>query len=87
MERGIEKYISEEIFNINIVDYLEEDNNNDINNSYHKFFSDYNHDGNYNKDLCILSNINNNHYNLLYDKEYKCFKNSNNKLIFLNNSI
>ena len=82
----LEKYISEEIFNINIVDYLEEDNINDMNNFYHKFFSDCNHDGNYNKDLCILSNIRNIHYNLLYDKAYNCFKNSNNQLIFLNNS-
>lgn len=58
---------------------------NDNNNIYHEFIYDCNHDNNYRKDLCILTNLNNNHYNLLFDKKYNCFKNNENKLIFLNN--
>ena len=54
----------------------------DKNDIYHQFFSDCNHDQIYRKNLCILTNINNNHYNLLFDKKYNCFKNTENRLIF-----
>lgn len=80
----IEKYAAEEIFNINIGDYIEEVNNH--NQVFHKFFSDSNHDNNYNKDLCLLTNISNSHYNLLFDKNYNCFKNEKSLLIFLYNN-
>ena len=80
----LEKYAAEELFNINIADFIETKSN--INNlTIHKFFADCNHDQNYDKDLCLLTSINNSHYNLLYDKKYNCFKNENMKLIFLNN--
>ena len=36
----------------------------------------------YNKDLYIFTQINGNHFHLLYDKNYNCFKDDNNKLIF-----
>ena len=70
----IEKYAVEEIYNINLADYIQINNSNNI---YHEFFYDCNHDNNYAKDLCILTNINNNHYNLIFDKKYNCFKNNN----------
>lgn len=79
----LEKYEVEELYNINIADYLEKVDNNDI--TCHKFLYDYNHDRNYLKDLCILTSINNNHYNLIYDKIYNVFKNNKLQLIFLNN--
>ena len=41
-----------------------------------------NQDNIYEKDLYILTLINQNHYNLIYDKIYKYYKNKNNKLIF-----
>ena len=79
----LEKYSEQELYNINIADYIVviDDTNNNI---YHKFFTDCNHDNNYEKNLCILTSIANSHYNLLYDKKYNCFKNKNNYLIFLN---
>jgi len=56
----IEKYAVEEIYNINLADYIQINNNSNI---YHEFLYDCNHDNNYRKHLCILTNINNNHYN------------------------
>ena len=49
----------EEIYNINIVDYIEQIDNDNI---YYKFSTDNNYDEIYLKDLCILANINNSHY-------------------------
>ena len=80
----LEKYGVEEIYNINITDYIQNYGNNEI---YYQFFSDCNHDQNYRKHLCILTNINNNQYNLLFDKKYNCFKNNENRLNFLYNSL
>ena len=78
----IEKYAVEEIYNINLADYIQINNNSNI---YHEFLYDCNHDNNYRKHLCILTNINNNHYNLIFDEKYNCFKNKENKLIYLYN--
>ena len=78
----IEKYAVEEIYNINLADYIQINNNSNI---YHEFLYDCNHDNNYRKHLFILTNINNNHYNLIFDEKYKCFKNKENKLIYLYN--
>lgn len=75
MEWGIRKIC-------NIVDNIENIDNN--NNIIYKFFSDNNNEGLYNKDLCILTNSNNSHYDLLFDKIYKCFKRYKLDLIILN---
>ena len=46
----LEKYVAEELYNINIADYIEvEDGTN--NNNFHRFFIDCNHDNNYLKNL------------------------------------
>ena len=77
------KSIAMEIYNVNIVDYKEKIDN--VNNKvYHEFVFDYNSGQDYNKDLCIFTQINGNHFNILFDKNYKCFKDKNNKLLLLN---
>ena len=53
----LEKYAIEDIFKINIVDYIGIKENNNI--FTHQFFYDYNHDKMLDKHLCILSQMNN----------------------------
>ena len=83
MERGIRKYSPQNIYNINITDYKEITEQN-TNIKYNQFIYDLNQDNDYNKDLCILSQVNNNHFNLLFHVSYKRLKNSGGKLLFLN---
>ena len=80
----LEKYAAQELYNINIADYIEIKNSLTL-QKFHKFIYNLNQDNIYEKDLCILTLINQNHYNLIYDKIYKCYKNKNNKLIFFGN--
>ena len=83
----LEKYAAQTVYNINIVDYQQIE---EFPGSFsHKYIYILNQDGNYNKDLCILSFISNNHYNLLFDKNYNCYLNENKFLIFspINNNI
>ena len=86
MDGNLEKLVVEEIYNINIADSIQT-NYSDIKTIYLKFFYDYNNDNNYLKDLCILTQINNNHYNLLFDKNHKCYMNNKKELLFNINSI
>ena len=79
----LEKYAAQELYKINIADYKEILYENNKNNPQIQFIFNLNQDKNYNKDLCLLLFVNNCHYNLIFDKEYKPFKNKNNKLIFL----
>ena len=71
----LEIYADEEIYNINIVDYIQFIEKKII-KIIHNYFFNYNHDNKNDKDLCILTNINYNHYNLLFDKKIKVFKNN-----------
>ena len=71
----LEKFACQSLYNINIRDYKE------IKNQYfipisHQFIYNLNQDNNYNKDLYILTQVNNNHYNLLFDKIYNAYVNS-----------
>ena len=50
----LEKYVAEELYNINIADYIEvEDGTN--NNNFHRFFIDCNHDNNYSKKFMLIN--------------------------------
>ena len=65
----LEKYIAEILFKINIVDYKE--NINDLGNISYNFIDNHTYDNNYNKDLCIFLQIDNNHFNLLLQNQMK----------------
>ena len=82
----LEKYAAQIVYGINIADYIAVKNSTG-NIIYHNFVYFLNQDNNINKHLCLISNIDRCHFNLLYDKTYKVFKNNENKLIFLNNRI
>lgn len=72
----LEKYAAQAIYKINIADYQAIKNKKgDI--MYHRFIYSLNQDNNYEKDLCIITNINGNHFNILFDKKYNCFLNIN----------
>lgn len=76
----LEKYACQSLYNINICDYKEIKNQYFI-PIYHQFIYNLNQDNNYNKDLCILTQVNNNHYNLLFDKNYNAYVNNKFELI------
>ena len=80
-EGELENYEAEDIYNINIADFKLIPNKYYI-PQYHHFIYNLNQDNMYNKDLFIFTQINGNHFNLLYDKNYNCFKDDNSKLIF-----
>ena len=74
-------YAGKDIYSINIADFKLISNKYYI-PQYHQFIYNLNQDNIYNKDLYIFTQINRNHFNLLYDKNYNCFKDDNSKLIF-----
>ena len=63
----LEKYACLDIYNIIIADYKQITDKNLI-PQYHQFIYNLNQGNDYNKVLCLLTNINNNHFNLLFDK-------------------
>ena len=61
----LEKYAIQEIYNINIADYkIITNNKGEL--LFYQFIYNLNQDYNYNKYLCLITIINNNHYNLLF---------------------
>lgn len=78
----LEKYASKEIYDINIADY-KEIKNNLLNPIYHQYIHNLNQNNNYNKDLCLITQVNNDHFNLIFDSSYNAYKDENNRL-FLN---
>lgn len=66
----MEDSISYNIYRFNLVIYKEERNINE--KLFNLSFLHYiNNDNNENKDICILTSINNNHYNLAFFKKHK----------------
>ncbi len=61
----LEKYAEQNIYKINIIDYRIINSGNST--TFHDYVWNLNKDNNYNKDLCILTYVHNNHYNLLFD--------------------
>ena len=62
------------------MDYIEQLEHNNI---FHHFVYNLNQDCNYDKDLCIITQVSHNHFNLLFHKSYHAYKNLNKRLIFL----
>ena len=48
---------------------------------YHQYVYNLNQDNDYNKDLCIITQVNNNHFNLLFDASYNAYKDEYNRLV------
>ena len=74
------KYASQEIYDINIADY-KEIKNNLLKPIYHQYVYNLNQDNDYNKDLCIITQVNNNHFNLLFDASYNAYKDEYNRFV------
>ena len=66
-------YATNILYNINIMTMVTilDNNNNTI---QYNFVYKFNFDNNINKDLCIITNIFNSHYNLLFSKKHKAKK-------------
>lgn len=73
----LEKYARQEIYDINIADY-KEIKNNLLNPIYHQ---NLNQDNDYYKNLCIITQVNNNHFNLIFDASYNAYKDENKRLV------
>ena len=78
----LEKYIAEILYKINIVDYKENILPN--NKIIYEFVANHNYDDNYNKDLCVFTQVNNNHFKLIFDINYNFHKTKENNLIAIN---
>ena len=68
----------------NICDYIQINifNKGNFYEAYHQYVYNLNNDDDYNKDLCIITQVNGNHFNLIFDKFYNCYKNINKELLF-----